>query len=153
MKQLFLLAATIIFASCSQNTPTQLSEQEKQSIKAEVQKVTNSIIDLASILNMKLFDFFDSSSSYISFGQMFNYVERRAAFEEGAAKMKSQKITTKFEEHWVLDKDNVYWIWHGDLSPTYKNDSTSTLKNYSVTSLFKRVGNNWKLMHSHESAP
>ncbi|MFZ9387681.1 MAG: nuclear transport factor 2 family protein [Chitinophagaceae bacterium] len=154
MKQLLLIFATsFLFVACNQSTSNQLNEQEKQSIKAEVQKICNSLINLASNLDLKLFDFYDSSSSIVASGQIFNYVDRRKAFSEGTANAKSQKFTKKFEDIWVLDKDNVYWLWHGDVLETFKNDSSFTSKDVSVTSLFRRVGNNWKVMYSHESVP
>jgi ketosteroid isomerase-like protein len=151
MKQLFLLAVFFIFVSCSQNTPSQLSEQEKQSIKTEIQKTTKSLTDLASNADLKLFDFFDSSAAFINDGQMLNYVDRKAGF--AAANLKSQQLTAKFEDHRVLDKDNVIWIWHGDVLVTYKNDSTATVKDYIATCLFKKVGDNWKVILAHESTP
>jgi hypothetical protein len=151
MKQLFFLAVSFIFVSCSQNISTQLSEQEKQAIKAEVQKTTTSLTDLASNADLKLFDFFDSSAAFINDGRILNYVDRKGGF--AAANLKSQKLTAKFEDHRVLDKDNVIWIWHGDVLGTYKNDSVATVNDYVATCLFKKVGNNWKVMLAHESTP
>ncbi len=67
--------------------------------------------------------------------------------------VKEQKLTKNREIFQVLNDDTVLLCWSGNIDAHIKNGGIMKLINYTVTFLFKKINGEWKVIHSHESAP
>jgi ketosteroid isomerase-like protein len=67
--------------------------------------------------------------------------------------VKEQKLTKTREIFQVLDDSTVLLCWSGNIDAHIKNGGIMKLSNYTVTFLFKKINGEWKVIHSHESAP
>lgn len=155
MKQLLFSAAIISVIACNQNNNTAMSDQDKDAVKAEVQKTVDSFLGLAAKADMKVFDFFADTTNYVGIndGLKLSFTDLKQGNAMAFSVLKTQVFTKKFEELRVMDKENVLWTWNGDDLITFKNDSTFNIKDYSITALLKNSNGNWKLVYSHESFP
>ncbi|HLY71259.1 MAG TPA: nuclear transport factor 2 family protein [Puia sp.] len=63
-----------------------------------------------------------------------------------------QKISTTFEKYNVFDKNLVILSWTGNIFARFKNGNTMHMKNYSITSVFRKSKGKWNIIYSHESA-
>jgi len=155
MKQLLFFAAIIFVIACNQNDNKSMTDQDKDAIKSEAQKMTESFLGLASKVDMKVFDLFGDTANYVGIadGYKLSFSDIKNGNVAAFGVMKSQAFNKKFEEHRVMDKETVLWTWNGDGMITFKNDSTFNLKDYSLTALLKNINGNWKLVYSHESFP
>jgi hypothetical protein len=149
-KLILVLAVTIM--GCNQANTNIGSESEKESIKDQVRKTTDSMTKLASNMDLGVFDFFDTSSLFIIGGSVLTYEQRKKGFAEAIPNGKSQQFIKKFDNIRVLDKDHATWLFTGDVIGTLKNNSSDTTKNYCLTCLFKRYGSTWRGIQVHESA-
>lgn len=132
-----------------------MSDKDKEAIKVEVQKMTESFLRLALKVDMKVFDFFEETADYVGIadGYKLSFADIKKGNAVAFGVMKSQVFVKMFEELRVMDKENVVWTQNGDGLITFKNDSTFNIKDYSLTALLKKINGNWKLVYSHESFP
>ena len=100
--------------------------------------------------------YYDNSPYFMSLtadGKMNNYEE----FESGCAEyynaLKEQKLTTIKERFQVLDEKLVIVGWTGHIVATFKKGDSLIMNNYTITSVFKKINEQWKVIHDHESAP
>ena len=56
------------------------------------------------------------------------------------------------EKFHVINTNLVILAWTGIIIAQFKNGDTMKMNNYSITSVFKKIDNKWKIIHSHESA-
>jgi hypothetical protein len=99
--------------------------------------------------------FYDNSQTFLhigSDGKMRNYEEFKIICGEYYNSIKEQKIMTIHEKIHVIDTNLVVLGWTGNIVAQFKNGDTMKMNNYSITSLFKKIDNRWKIIHSHESA-
>jgi ketosteroid isomerase-like protein len=66
--------------------------------------------------------------------------------------LQQQKLSTIHEIFHVLDESTVVLCWSGNIDAYFKNGDRMKMPNYTVTYLFKKMGGEWKIIHSHESA-
>ena len=52
----------------------------------------------------------------------------------------------------VIDTNLVIIGWTGNIIAQFKSGDIMKMNNYSITSVFKKIDNKWKVFHSHESA-
>jgi len=52
----------------------------------------------------------------------------------------------------VIDTNLVVLGWTGNIVAQFKSGDIMKMNNYSITSVFKKIDNKWKVIHSHESA-
>ena len=63
---------------------------------------------------------------------------------------KKEKGDRKGKTH-VIDPNFVVLGWTGNIVAQFRNGDIMNMNNYSITSLFKKIDNKWKVIHSHES--
>jgi ketosteroid isomerase-like protein len=85
-------------------------------------------------------------------GKMRNYEEFKKICAEYYYALKEQKIMTIQEKVNVIDRNLVVLAWTGNIVAQFKNGDTMKMNNYSITSVFKKIDDQWKIIHSHESA-
>ena len=46
----------------------------------------------------------------------------------------------------------MVFCWSGDIDAYFKNGDTMKMQNYTATYLCRKIGGEWKIIHSHDSA-
>ena len=98
---------------------------------------------------------YDNSPTFLhvsSDGKMRNYEEFKNICTEYYNSLKEQKIVTVYEKFNAIDTNLVILGWTGNIIAQFRNGDTMKIKNYSITSVFKKIDGKWKIIHSHESA-
>jgi len=85
-------------------------------------------------------------------GKMTNYEEYKKSCTEYYNSLKEQKITTIQEKINVLEADLVVFAWTGNIVAQFRNGDIMNMENYSITSVLKKIDNQWKVIQSHESS-
>jgi ketosteroid isomerase-like protein len=68
------------------------------------------------------------------------------------SRLKEQSVVTLQEKVQVLDKSTVILAWTGSITAYFKNGDIIEMANYTITSVFRKFGGEWKVIHDHESA-
>ena len=92
------------------------------------------------------------SLSFSADGNISNYEEFRKLCNEYYGSLKEQKIITIREKYHVIDRNLVIVGWTGNITAHFKNGDIVKMNNYSITSVFKKLNDEWKVIHDHESA-
>ncbi len=133
-----------------------MTEAESNQIIKEVKSVSGKIIEYTQRAQLdSLLSCYDNAPAFLAFsgdGQMRNYEEFKKICTEYYGALKKQDISTIREKFNVIDDDLVILGWSGDIMAEFRNGDTMKLKNYSVTFVFKKIDNQWKVIHSHESS-
>lgn len=85
-------------------------------------------------------------------GKMSNFNEFKRLCTDYYSGLKEQSIVTLQENIQVLDESTVILAWTGNITANFKNGDIIKMNNYSITSVFKKIEGNWKVVHDHESA-
>src|SRR6266496_3041801 len=85
-------------------------------------------------------------------GKMRNYEELKKICTEYYTTLKQQKLSTITEKFNVIDTNLVIVGWTGNIIAQFGNGDTMMMNNYSVTNVFKKIDDKWKIIHSHESS-
>jgi ketosteroid isomerase-like protein len=83
---------------------------------------------------------------------MRNYEEFKKVCTEYYNSLKEQKIITIQEKINVIETNLVVLGWTGNIIAQFKSGDTMKMNDYSITSLFKKIDNKWKVIHSHGSS-
>jgi ketosteroid isomerase-like protein len=85
-------------------------------------------------------------------GMVRNYQDFSKICKDYYDLLQRQKLTTILEIFHVLDESTVLLCWSGNIDAHFKNGDRMKMPNYTVTYLFTKIGGEWKIIHSHESA-
>jgi len=98
---------------------------------------------------------YHNSPAFLHFsgdGKMRNYEEFKKVCGEYYTTLKQQKFSTTAEKFNVVDTNLVIVGWTGNITAQFKNGDIMIMKDYSVTNVFKKIDDKWKIIHSHESS-
>ncbi len=133
-----------------------MTETQVHDIIKDVKGTFNKMTEYSEGAKSDLFlSCYDNSPTFLHFsgdGKMRNYEEFKKICVEYYNALKAQKIITIQENVNVIDPDLVILGWTGNIVAQFKNGDTMNMNNYSITNVFKKIGNKWKVIHSHESA-
>ncbi|MDP4261695.1 MAG: nuclear transport factor 2 family protein [Bacteroidota bacterium] len=128
---------------------------DKKQIIAEVKKIPDAILHYAKIARAdSLLQCYADSDEFLavsSDGKMRNYDEFKKLNTEYYGLLKEQELSTTREAFHVIDANLVILGWTGNITAFFRNGDTMTMKEYSVTTIFRKIDNIWKVIHSHES--
>jgi ketosteroid isomerase-like protein len=151
----FIIISTILL-SCINRNSDKITEAESDHIIKDVKSFFDKIIEYSEGAKLDLFlSSYDNSPTFLHFsmdGKMSNYEETKKACTEYYNALKEQKITTIQEKFHVIDTNLVILAWTGNIVARFKNGDIMKMNNYSITSVFKKIDNKWKVIHAHESA-
>ena len=151
----FILTSAILI-SCSNHNPDKMTEAETHDIEKNVKDIFDKITEYSERAQLDLFlSCYDNSPTFLHFssdGKMRNYEELKKVCTEYYNTLKEQKIMTIREKFHVIDTNLVVLGWTGNIVAQFKSGDIMKMNNYSITSVFKKIDNNWKVIHSHESA-
>jgi SnoaL-like domain len=84
-------------------------------------------------------------------GIIRNFGDFRTLCKEYYQSVKEQKATTIRESFHILDERTVILSWSGDIDAFFKTGEIMKMRNYTVTFLYQKIEEGWKVVHSHES--
>ena len=133
-----------------------MTEAQSENIIKDVKSIFDKMSQYSERAQLDSFlSCYDNSPAFLHFssdGKMRNYEELRKVCTEYYNSLKEQKIMTIQEKTNVIDTNLVVVGWTGNIIAQFKNGDTMKMNNYSVTSVFKKIDNKWKVIHSHESS-
>jgi len=151
----FILTSAILI-SCSNHNPDKMTEAETHDIEKNVKDMFDKITDYSERAQLDLFlSCYDNSPTFLHFssdGKMRNYEELKKICTEYYNALKEQKVITIHEKINVIDTNLVVLGWTGNIVAQFKSGDIMKMNNYSITSVFKKIDNKWKVIHSHESS-
>ena len=133
-----------------------MTEAETHDIVKNVKGIFDKMTEYAEGAQLDLFlSCYDNSPAFLHFssdGKMRNYEEFKIICAEYYNTLKEQKVKTIQEKIHVIDSNLVILGWTGNIVARFKSGDLMKMTNYSITSVFKKIDNKWKVIHSHESA-
>jgi len=145
-----------ILLSCSHQNPEKMTEMKSAAIINDVKRFFDTMTVYSENAHLQAFlNCYDDSPDFLAFssdGIMRNYDELKKICSVYYTDLKHQSIRTIHEKFRVLDTNLVIVGWNGNIIAAFKNGDTMKMNNYSITYLFKKINNNWKVIHSHESS-
>ncbi len=150
------MISTFGILSCLNHNFDKMTEAEIHDIVKNVKGISDKITEYSEGAQLDLFlSCYDNSSTFLHFssdGKMRNYEEFKKICTEYYNTLKEQKVMTIQEKFHVIDTNLVVLGWTGNIIAQFKNGDTMKMNNYSITNVFKKIDNKWKIIHSHESA-
>jgi hypothetical protein len=155
-KLFFCILAIALLGSCIHETQQKMTDLDTKEIIQEVKKASDAIThyaakaDLDSLLACyaDIPDFLAISSD----GTMRKFPEFKALCTSFYKAANGQELTTIQERFHVVDKNLVILTWTGNINALFKNGEVWSMKNYTVTTVFQKIDNKWKVIHAHESS-
>ncbi len=133
-----------------------MTEAETSQIINEVKSVNEKLTQYTQSAQVDSFlSYYDDSPTFLAFsadGGMRNYEEFKNICTEYYNSLDKQEVITIQEKFHVIDTNLVISGWTGNIKAQFRNGDTMKMNNYSITSVFKKIDSNWKVIHSHESA-
>ena len=133
-----------------------MTEAESHNTIRNVKVISDKITEYSEGAQLdSLLSCYDNSPTFLAFGsdgKMRNFEEFKKICTEYYNTLKEQKVVTIHEKFHVIDTNLVVLGWTGNIIAQFKNGDTMKMNNYSVTFVFKKIDNKWKVIHSHESA-
>lgn len=129
---------------------------ESEIIVKEIKAIHKKIAGYSEKAQLDSFlSYYDNSPDFLHFssdGVMRNYEEFKKVCTEYYNALAEQTITTIREKPLVIAANLVVLGWTGDIIARFKNGDVMKMNSYSITNVFKKMGNKWKIIHSHESS-
>ena len=133
-----------------------MTAAESDNIVKDVKSISDKITEYSERAQLDLFlSCYDNSPTFLHFssdGKMRNYEEFKKICTEYYNALKEQKVMTIQEKIHVIDTNLVVLGWTGNIVAQFKSGDIMKMNNYSITSVFTKIDNKWKVIHSHESA-
>lgn len=152
---LIFVFAGLTLLSCSNQQTNKMTKAEADSIANDIKDIYSRLTEYSEKAQLDSFlHCYDNSSLFVhvsSDGSMRNYEEFKNICSEYYTTLLQQKISTITEKINVVDTDLAVFAWKGNIIAGFKNGDTMKLNNYSISSVFKKIDGQWKIIHSHES--
>jgi ketosteroid isomerase-like protein len=133
-----------------------VTETEIQDIEKNVKSVFDKMTEYSEDAELDLFlSCYDNSPTFLHFssdGKMRNYQEFKKICIEYYDALKEQEIQTILEKIQVIDTNLAVVSWTGNIIARFKSGDIMKMNHYSISSMFKKIDSNWKIIHSHESS-
>jgi uncharacterized protein (TIGR02246 family) len=148
--------ALFMLSGCGKQEPARMTPQEQDAVKKEITQVIDQQIQAASKLDADaLMQSYWNSPDFIllsSNGSMADYQQMKNGTAEMYKSLSALKFTTIKDEFRFLPGNVVICSWLGKCEATFKTDDRATFDSYAITFVFQKLDNQWKIIHSHESA-
>ena len=133
-----------------------MTEAESNQIIKEVRTVMDKLTEFSQRAQSDSFlSCYDDSPTFLAIssdGVMRDYPEFKKICVEYYNSIKDQKIITIREKYHVMDPGLVILGWTGNIIAHLRNGDSMIMNNYSISFVIKKIGAQWKIIHSHESA-
>jgi ketosteroid isomerase-like protein len=148
--------ALLMLSGCGRQEPPQMTPQEQDVAKKEINEVLNQQLQAASKLDADaLMQSYSNSPDFIlltTAGSMADYQGTKIGTAEVYKSLAALKFTTTKNEFRFLPGNVVICAWLGKCDFTFKTEERATIESFAITFVFKKLDNHWKIIYSHESA-
>jgi len=155
MKANIFAAALLLFSfGCTPQQSDQLTQQQKDQIKAEVKAVGDSIIARIDKLDLGWLDYFADSPDWgmvNADGSRWDYQTTMKSVPDFFKTMTAYKWTTTRQDFIILTKDIVICGWDGKDETIMNTGDKLTYDPHAMTIVFKKIAGQWKAIYSHDS--
>ena len=157
MRRLTLSVLSLAFLAACQPATTELTDEQKAEIAAEVEALHAASWDAWRAVDLdRALSYWDSSSDvwWAEQGQIVHgYVEAESHFREASAGVSSFDITISESRTLVLAADAVAVLQQGVFSVTDSAGMTSPEQPFVMSATWVRRDGEWKVLYGHESYP
>jgi hypothetical protein len=133
-----------------------MNESDTNRIVQEVKYAAGKIIEFASKAQVDaLLACYEDLPDFMAIsndGKMRDFKEFKSICTDYYTGLMDQKFVTISEKYHVIDSNLVIVGWYGNIIARFKSRKIMKLNNYSITSVFRKSGNAWKVIHDHESS-
>jgi ketosteroid isomerase-like protein len=156
MRRLVWALLFFVCLGCVGSNQDRLSSQDQERIKQEVTQAFQIILqnseraDLDAALRL-----YSDTPDFVGIfgdGTMNDYKAFEKANREYFDKVSKQQITMLKDKIIILSEDAAIYAWQGKCLVSLKSGRTMSMNPFAATLVFRRIGNEWKVVYSHESS-
>ena len=155
MRRIFLAAFAVTVLAACQPATSELTEEQKAEIVAEVELKLDQLWDaLRDPDSEQIMAFFLDSTDFLSVhdGRFISgYATADSLFRPAIDEMEEQVVTVSETHSLVLSADVVYTMRVGTDSTTYKSGEATATRPWAVTYVWVRSDGEWKILLGHGS--
>jgi len=133
-----------------------MTETESQTVVTEINSALDILTTHSESAQTEAFlGCYHNAPEFLAFGgdgQMRNFDEYKKICIEYYTSLKEQKLVTIHKKFNVIDANHVIAGWTGNIDALFRNGDRMIMNNYSVTYVFRKIKDQWKIIHSHESS-
>jgi ketosteroid isomerase-like protein len=157
MKPALLMLLVVLFSfGCTNQEPGPMSLQEQEVAKKEIREVADRILQSLNTMDVEtlLRPYWDSPDFVLVSpdGSIGNYQTAKNGTVEMFKLLASLKYTTVRDEFRFLPGKTVIYAWSGKSEFAFKTGEQARIDTYTITLVFRKVDNSWKIVYAHESA-
>ena len=154
MKTRILIAVALLFCfGCTSQETNQLSQQEKDRIKAEVKAAADDIVVKLDNLDAEgALQHYSPELVHVADGSQNDYRTYKKGWVDVNNSAASWKLVPVHEEVMVLTKDLAITTWVGKMEYVAKSGDKTTTDPIAYTDVFKKIDGQWKVIYEHASA-
>jgi len=155
MKKILFSLIAVALLGCTNQPPKPLTDAEKETIKNEVKKDFNIMLEA-----FKKHDLETALRYYLDFpdfmgigpdGVIVDFAQFKKANEDMVNSAKSMQFTTIKEDSKILGSDQVLYIYQYSAEIILNSGEKITYDELAMTCLYKKVEGLWKIVFYHES--
>ncbi|OFY68411.1 MAG: hypothetical protein A2Y71_09070 [Bacteroidetes bacterium RBG_13_42_15] len=156
MKKILICLTAIALLGCTSQTQKPMTDVEEETIKSEVKKDFNVMLELVQKLDLETaFKYYLDSPDFMGIGpdgMIMDFAQFKKANEDMVNAAKSMHFTTIKEDIKVLGSDQVFFIYQYSGEIILNNGEKIAYDKIAMTLLYKKVEGVWKIVFFHESA-
>ena len=154
MKTRILIAVALLFCfGCTSQETNQLSQQEKDRIKAEVKAAADDIVVKLDNLDAEgALQHYSPELVHVADGSQNDYRTYKKGWVDVNNSAASWKLVPVHEEVMVLTKDLAITTWVGKMEYVAKSGDKTTTDPIAYTDVFEKIDGQWKVIYEHASA-
>lgn len=150
---IFVLMVLFSFPGNSYPVPLRLTQDQdtaKKEISAVVKLINQSLEkkDVEALFQL----YSDSSDFFTTDGSMINFQAFKNHNTAWLNSLTALKVTTYGEFYRFLPGNTVICSWTGKFEMTLKSGEELKIDKFGITYIFRKIDNNWKVIHQHASA-
>jgi hypothetical protein len=149
---IFVAALLLLIVGCTLQQSDQLTQQQKEQIKSEVKVVMDSIIGKWQRLDVEgAVQYYSPEMVAVGDSSIIDYQAYKKLWLDMPKYIGTAKWTTTQWEFMVLSKDLVVSAAVGKLELFMKSGDKVTANPKIYTDIWKKVGDQWKVIYEHGS--
>lgn len=156
MKRIFGFLTSLIFFSCSHQPLQNMNQGKRDQIVNEVKTMLENLTHFSETAQTDSFlSYYENYPDFIHIagdGKMRDYAGFKKICTDYYDKLEEQKISVVDKKIHVLDTNLIISGWTVNILAHFKNGDIMRMDNYSITYLIKKIGEQWKIIHTHESS-
>ena len=155
MMKILIGLLTIVLAGCTGQTPKPLTDAEKATIKNDVKKEFNGMVEACNKVDIETaLKYWLDSPDFIMIGPdgaIMNYAQFKKANEDTFNNATSVRFTGLKEDIKVLENGYALYIWQYSAEMILKSGEKIAYDTLGMTVLFQKIDGTWKIIFGQES--